>query len=406
MIDINSLLGLGGIDDDDFGYDDMDGLVTNVSPEESFQPIDLDGDGIPDINTYEEFLDAIAAPSDTEYYVQPNDYTTAADPVLDDGNTLIDTQEIDTDGDGIVDSVQYTYGIDSDGDTVIDTIVVDIDFGIDGTIDFSQYGTDTNQDGILDVYGEAFMVDTDNDGILDSMVVSEDSNMDGVFDVSAIIDGSGNISYLDNVVSNQDGLINVDIQPQGPEVSSYNTDGYDVDGVVGNPSEAMQSHHLQETGSSCAVASQEFVLEQITGQNYNESDLREFAEGMSWYSDQGGTPLYDVGNILASQGLMVQKDFGNTIDDIESCLANGGGVIVGVDGAELYDGDDDAFGPGMDADHAVQVIGVDRTDADNPMVILNDPGIPNGAGVMIPMDDFMASWQDSDCFMVEAYANQ
>lgn len=58
----------------------------------------------------------------------------------------------------------------------------------------------------------------------------------------------------------------------------------------------------------------------------------------------------------------------------------------------------------MDADHAVQVTGIDMSNPDQPMVILNDPGAANGGGAMVPVDAFVDAWEDSGCFMVEAYA--
>ncbi len=76
-----------------------------------------------------------------------------------------------------------------------------------------------------------------------------------------------------------------------------------------------------------------------------------------------------------------------------------------MDSSEIWEGqDDDFFGPGIDADHAVQVIGLDYSDPGNPLVILNDPGTANGGGAMIPLEIFMGAWEDSGCFMVEAYA--
>lgn len=56
--------------------------------------------------------------------------------------------------------------------------------------------------------------------------------------------------------------------------------------------------------------------------------------------------------------------------------------------------------PEQGANHAVQVIGIDRSDPDNPVVILNDPGQPNGQGIRVNADDFVDAWQDSDRFMV------
>ena len=113
----------------------------------------------------------------------------------------------------------------------------------------------------------------------------------------------------------------------------------------------------------------------------------------------------DVGNILEHMGRDVERSQGNSIDDIAQCLQDGGQVIVAVDSSELWEGvNDDNFGPGMQADHAVQVIGIDYTDPDEPMVILNDPGASNGGGAQVPLDEFMDAWEDSGCYMVEAYA--
>jgi hypothetical protein len=45
-----------------------------------------------------------------------------------------------------------------------------------------------------------------------------------------------------------------------------------------------------------------------------------------------------------------------------------------------------------------------NSDPANPHIIVNDSGIPDGGGLMIPVDDFMNAWADSNCLMVEAYA--
>jgi hypothetical protein len=65
--------------------------------------------------------------------------------------------------------------------------------------------------------------------------------------------------------------------------------------------------------------------------------------------------------------------------------------------------EDSPFAPGVDANHAVEVIGIDSSDPDNIMVILNDPGSPDGCGSMIPLEEFEDAWADSDNFMVTAY---
>jgi hypothetical protein len=118
----------------------------------------------------------------------------------------------------------------------------------------------------------------------------------------------------------------------------------------------------------------------------------------------------DVGNLLEHYGVPVEQHHGATIADIENALAEGDGVIVGVDGGELsnpeFDFDQplvDYQGiPGQGADHAVQVVGLDYTDPDNPMVIINDPGSSDGQGKAIPLEAFLAAWEDSGNFLVTA----
>jgi hypothetical protein len=323
-----------------------------------------------------------------------------------DGDGFAELEFFDSNGDSFIDSSAKTFFTDTDGDGLVDSIVTDYDLGNDGQIDAISYMTDTNHDGIGDTYGEVIGYDTDGDGLIDTFTVSEDFNLDHVFDVEAVVDQRGNITTLDPMTDFDYVNISED------EMAYYNIsrvehfDPYqsDMDDIIGNPAESMTVYHTQETATSCAVASQEFVLDQLTGKDYTEAQLRNLAEDNGWYTPEGGTPMYDVGELLRSQGLDVESDCGNSLSDIVNCLENGGAVIVGVDAYEVYGVGND-FGPGMDANHALQVIGIDQSDPGNPMVILNDPGTENGAGAMVPMHQFMDAWADSDNYMVEAYAN-
>lgn len=345
-----------------------------------------------------------------EVEVQPDLSALASD--LDDGDYLVDL-----DGDGIADAVANDAYLDSDGDGVLDTIVTEIALDTDGDGIADTFETitamDTDGDGILDTSIEVLDADgdgdfdygvitvgqdTDGDGVIDVLQIGEDCDGDGVLDSLtdfADIDGDGDLDPLDG--SALDG--------RAPAYENFDPDDSDDDGVIGDPAEAMENWHTQETGTSCAVASQEFVLETLTGRDFTEAELRDLAEQNGWYDPDGGTPMADVGNILEHMGLTVNRSQGNSVSDIEECLENGGEVIVGVDSSELWEGEsDDFFGPGMGADHAIQVIGIDRSNPDEPMVIINDSGCTNGCGAMIPLDEFMDAWEDSGCFMVEAYA--
>ncbi len=180
--------------------------------------------------------------------------------------------------------------------------------------------------------------------------------------------------------------------------------------LIGDPGGAMEHWHFQAGSDTCAVASQEFVLQELTGLDWSEDDLRQEAIDNGWYVPGGGTPLYHTGQLIEAHGFDVEQTFGATLDDLAGQLAQGHEVLVAVDADEIWTAgqnkmlDDllsDTEGiPGQDANHAVQVIGIDRSDPGRPMVILNDPGHPNGRGLMVPAGEFLDAWQDSGQFMV------
>ena len=310
------------------------------------------------------------------------------------------TQELDINGDGIVDGILAVQDLDLNGDGIIDATMwqQQLDTNGDGYIDTIQTDIpqDTNGDGIVDYQYTTVEMDTNGDGIIDYTTVAEDFDGDGLFDsVSEWMDTNG------------DGQLEPMTMDESGSVYDYNFDPAqsDSDSVIGDPAEAMEAWHPQESQNSCAVASQEFILETLTGKEFEESDLCDLAEENGWYTPEGGTLAYDTGNILEAMGMRVERSEFNTISDIEECLQNGGEVIVGVDSSELWEGPDhEMFGPGMQADHAVQVIGIDYSNPSQPRVILNDSGVADGCGAMVPMDVFIDAWQDSNCFMVEAYA--
>jgi len=298
-------------------------------------------------------------------------------------NSMVFQNLLDIDGDGIPDALITEQHLDLDGDGIVDTMQIDV-------------SADLDLDGVEDAHSVLIAQDTDGDGEPDFMQTGEDFDGDGILDA---VEGSG-LSVGDGF--DTDGIA---VNADAPAYVNFDPADADPDCVVGDPVSAMDDWHWQETDCSCAVASQEFVLEELTGLEFEESVLRDLAEEHGWFDPNGGTTMDDVGNLLEHMGLRVERSVDNSIEDLEECLANGGEVIVGVDSSEIWMGqNDDFFFPGMDADHAVQVIGIDRTNPDQPMVILNDPGCTNGCGAMLPMDIFLKSWEDSGCFMVEAYA--
>ena len=133
-------------------------------------------------------------------------------------------------------------------------------------------------------------------------------------------------------------------------------------------------------------------------------EMADIAEENGWFTEDGGTLLIDMNKMLDYYGVENEMSFNNDISDIEDCLSGGGKAIVSIDANEIWVGDNDnMFTPGYTPNHAVEVIGIDYSSPDNPMVILNDSGHPDGCGSMIPLDVFVDSWEDSGCHLIACY---
>lgn len=171
--------------------------------------------------------------------------------------------------------------------------------------------------------------------------------------------------------------------------------------VIGNPEEADDHWHLQSEMNSCAIACQEFVAEQLLDREFSEQEMIEYAKARDWYDPAEGTSITDIGKLLETVGLQVERVENLTMADLAMSLAEGEKVICGVNSMILQE---PALAelPGISANHAVEVIGIDYSDAGNPQVILNDPGVENGQGIRHDLDVFKDAWKTSDHFAVIA----
>lgn len=354
--------------------------------------MDSDGDGILDIQITDIDENGIA----DSYMIDTNEDGFFDSYTLDtnrDGYT--ETQMIDSNNDGIMD----TEMIDSDGDGLIDIQMIDTD----GDENFETQILDSNGDGIFDTQ----LVDSNSDGIFDTQFVDTDG--DGILDTQMVdSDGDGKIDTV-MLDENRDGVIDV----QGVDRNNDGIpDGYasNTSVIAGNPEEDMDDWHMQRHQDTCAVVTQEFILDELTGHNFTEEELMRVAMANGWYTPGGGTTLENVGKLLENYGIDVERTTGNSMEDLENKLSHGEKIIVAVDSSEIWSDSpeellDDLLSevlgiPDQQPDHAVEVIGIDKSDPHNPVVILNDPGHPNGKGMRVSAEEFFGAWEDSDCYMV------
>ncbi|WP_013324395.1 C39 family peptidase [Gloeothece verrucosa] len=274
------------------------------------------------------------------------------------------------------------------------------DLDNDGTFETTAQGFDTNGDGIADHW--SLQTDLDGDGIADETNIIEglDSDGDGIPDTWEMSINLDNEEMVNQSAYFQD--TDGDSYPHFLETSDFSN-------TIGDPAADMEHWHQQTYQDTCAIASQEFILDELTGQDFSEDELRQEAIDNGWYLPGGGTPLDSMGNLLEAHGIDVAKQYNCTFKDLNDKLAQGEKVIVAVDAEEIWypdriDTDDliaNALGmPGQGTNHAIQVIGIDNSNPDHPMVILNDPGSPNGQGMAVPAEQFINAWEDSGNYMV------
>ena len=187
------------------------------------------------------------------------------------------------------------------------------------------------------------------------------------------------------------------VAPEQPLESAFSN----LEAIHGDPSGDMQLWHQQTNPDTCAIVSQEFIIESFIDIDLNEDQLVDMAIEKGYYSPGGGTLPDDVGKIIEDFGIPVERTEGNTFDDLVEKLQNNQKIIVGLDSGEIWHNgeiemlEDLLFMP--QADHAVEVIGYNE---DNQTIILNDPGHPDGQGFEVSLNDFEQAWEDSNNFMM------
>ena len=361
------------LDDEDEDEDDT-ADVTDLDDEDEDEDDTAD---VTDLDDKDEDDDDTADVTDLDDKDEDKDDT--ADVEADDTNAddinagfhIIEEREVDADGDGFAD-----YGV-------------------------YKFTQDNNNDGVEEsYYWETY--DTDKDGYIDAVLVLSDLDNDGRYESAETYVFDKNNDEFQLVQS-----IDISDPERGTlscELDNFDPENTDASKVTGDPQDVLELWEYQGDTSRCAVYSQKFIIEEFTGVEVDIEDLVSYAAEQGWFSEEGGTSPENLNKLLDAYGIPNEMNFGYEISDIENALANGDRVIVAVDSGEYWMGEsDDVYTPVDGADHAVEIIGIDRSDPEHPMVIANDSGNPNGKGEMIPLDVFVNAWADSNNLAVIAH---
>ena len=166
--------------------------------------------------------------------------------------------------------------------------------------------------------------------------------------------------------------------------------------------EATEEWHVQEGDNSCAVCSQQFIINEFLDLDLTEEQLCTIAEANGWFDPEQGTTLENVDNLLELFGIDSQMNYEGSLSDLKITLDQGGRAIVAVDSMVLWTEGAGNY-PVYGADHAIEVLGIDDSNPADVKVIINDSGIGDGCGKEVPLQEFMEAWLPSGGFMVSAY---
>lgn len=356
---------------------------------------------------------------------------------LDNNINITDSSTIDTDGDGFDDFGVIRFTADADGDGIQENYYWETyDLDEDGMIDVVMMLSDMDSDGVYESQ-EAYIFDPTSEEYVrfgpDAYDVTDDQPADttGSEPIDVIVNEPADTTGAEptDVTVNEpaditdDGPagttddqpgdntpVNEPVEIKEPErgTYSYELDQYDPEKsdrtkVTGNPETALEHWEYQGQTARCAIYSQKFIIEEFTGVKIDIEDMVSYAKQQGWFTESGTSPA-DMNKLLEVYGIESELNFGYTISDIESALANGDRVIVAVDSGEYWMGEsEELYTPVDGPDHAVEVVGIDRSDPEHPMVILNDSGDIDGKGEMVPLNVFENAWADSSNLAVIAH---
>lgn len=174
-----------------------------------------------------------------------------------------------------------------------------------------------------------------------------------------------------------------------------------VDGTYGNTAAWTADWFYQEVDGYCGPSSAAQLVSEYTGLDISDPQQlvdRALELGLFVGGDPtNGMTITSLEVLLEDQGVPCHLE-SSSMDDLAAKLDDGYGVIAMVDSGELWTPDAE-MGEDDTADHVLVVAGIDT---DRGVVILSDPGHPDGNGLEVPIAQFEDAWADSGHTMLVA----
>ena len=151
--------------------------------------------------------------------------------------------------------------------------------------------------------------------------------------------------------------------------------------------DSLDEWQRQETRYTCGVQTHRMIINDKTDFDVTEAELREIALNLGWLEENVGyTGCWQENGMLAElYGLERVSGARVTLDELVSLKQQGASVWMCVDSRILQMPDYPCVPV---TNHAVELLGFDFSDKNNPRVILNDPDQENGRGIVYPLEIF------------------
>jgi hypothetical protein len=308
-------------DSDGDGLDDASEVGGDVS-----NPLDSDGDGM--IDALESSIDD----TDGDGTVDQDDAENTDPCVPDAGSAACLAIDLDDDDDGIPDTLEGSGAVDTDGDGIPDSL--DLDSDNDGLFDLIESGADVTG------------LDSDNDGVIDASNSFGGNRLADVLETTAD-SGTINYSLLDTDGDTTPDFRDLDSDGDGQnDVSEAGGSDPDEDGVIGSATPTVDGNGVPTGGG-------------LTPPDYNSDGVPDYLDSNDTDSD-GVVDSLDldldndgIPNTAEGNGLL-HSDSDGTPDSLD-LDADGDGLfdIVEAGGSDanddgLVDGFSDGNADGLD----------------------------------------------------------
>lgn len=142
----------------------------------------------------------------------------------------------------------------------------------------------------------------------------------------------------------------------------------------------------------CDFQCETFLLRRH-GKDLSDKSLVEEAKSNYWLSSMG-TPLYNIGKLLESNGLLVSRVYDANLDKLCDTLKHNDAIVV-VNGTKLSGVEESPFSED-NPNHAVVVLSVDYNKSE---VVLFNPSTGNERDCY-PLNLFIEAWSESKNYLV------